>query len=221
MIRRLLVPLTLAVAAAGLSAQTPTPSPSPSPTPGENGEDQSGETNYDTVTYWKAELPGGTYVVAHDSINGVSSQQYILDGAARVTEVNVSTSGTLQPRFYFIEPVSIPGPAGDTATQVMSAAKVAASAVIPSDPLWAKVVKQYPVTTHAGTIEYRLETKAQLDALYTSLEQSWISGRTETYRPGGGGNKGRNRRDQDRDQERDARDAENSDSMTDGAVPGF
>lgn len=134
--------------------------------------------DFDTITYWKAELPGGTYLIAHDSINGVSSQEYVLDGAARVTEVNISTSGVMQPRFYYIEPLTpkVPSSAGQSTTdRAKSALEEAASRVIPGDPVWAKVVKEYPTTTHAGTIEYRLETKDQIKRLYESLERSWLS----------------------------------------------
>ncbi len=57
--------------------------------------------------------------------------------------------------------------------------------MIPGDPIWAKVIKEYPTTTHAGTIEYRLETKAQLEALYQSLESSWIAGRSDVFTSAG------------------------------------
>jgi hypothetical protein len=63
----------------------------------------------------------------------------------------------------------------------------AASRLVPGDPVWAKVIKTYPTTTHAGTIEYRIETKQQIENLYKSLESSWIAGRSEVFRPEGGG----------------------------------
>lgn len=189
MIRRFLclaaVPFVAAIFPA--FAQQPgdaTATPTPTPTP-DAQDDTPTETNFDTITYWKADLPGGTYVVAHDSINAVSSQEYLLDGAARVTEVNVSTSGVFQPRFYFIEAVNLPGGVGEAATRAFDAAQAAAQRIIPGDAIWSKVVKEYPTTTHAGTVEYRLESKAQLQALYQSLEQSWIQGRSEVFSPGG------------------------------------
>ncbi len=117
MIHRYLLPIVFLSAVASYPATAQFPSaPIPDPTPTPAAQDDTPEpTNYDTITYWKADLPGGTYLVAHDSINAVSTQEYVLDGAARVTEVNVSTSGVFQPRFYFIEPISLPGPVGETA----------------------------------------------------------------------------------------------------------
>ncbi|MGC1480395.1 MAG: hypothetical protein WA771_07820 [Chthoniobacterales bacterium] len=194
------------------------PSATPSPTPDEQDE-ESDEPNFDTITYWKAELPGGTFVVAHDSINAVSSQEYVLDGAARVTEVNVSTSGVLQPRFYFIEPVQIPGAAGEAAAQAITAAQSAASRVVPGDPIWAKVIKEYPTTTHSGTIEYRLETKQQLQALYRSLEDSWIAGRSEIFTPGGA-SKFDTSKEKDESGE-DSDEAAEPDTVNDSAMPRF
>jgi hypothetical protein len=213
MIHRFLLPtaVLLAVASHPATAQIPgAPTPSPPPTAGQ--DDTPEPTNYDTITYWKAQLPGGTYLVAHDSINAVSTQEYLLDGAARVTEVNVSTSGAFQPRFYFIEPISIAGPVGETAERVLTAAQAAAARVIPGDPIWAKVIKEYPTTTHAGTIEYRLETKAQLAALYQSLEASWIAGRSEVFTPAGAS-------EFDTEKDEDSADEASEDAPSDPANP--
>ncbi len=215
MIRRLLIPsaVLLSVAIQSASAQIPGGNP-PTPTPTPEGQDDTPEpTNYDTITYWKADLPGGTYLVAHDSINSVSSQEYVLDGAARVTEVNVSTSGVFQPRFYFIEPISAPGPVGQTAERALTAAQAAATRVIPGDPIWAKVIKEYPTTTHSGTIEYRLETKAQLEALHTSLEDSWLKGRSIVFTPAGS-----SEFDTEKKSDDDSEDGDSEDDSTDPSI---
>ncbi len=216
MICRFLLPTAcfLAVVSQPARAQFPgTPTPTPSPTPA--GDDDTPEpTNYDTITYWKAQLPGGTFLVAHDSINAISTQEYVLDGAARVLEVNVSTSGVFQPRFYFIEPINVPGLVGQTAERALTAAQAAATRVIPGDPIWAKVIKEYPTTTHSGTIEYRLETKAQLEALYQSLESSWIAGRSETFTPAGA-----SEFDTDKEDSDDESDEDPSDTADDTANP--
>src|SRR5688572_29755116 len=56
-------------------------------------------------SFWKADLPGGSFVAAHAAIRSISLQQYVVDGAARVTEVNIDTAGTFKPRFYYVEPL--------------------------------------------------------------------------------------------------------------------
>lgn len=144
-----------------------------------------------TFPLWKAELPGGSYIIARNSINAVSTQQYVLDGVARVTEVNISTAGVFQPRFYYLEmlpvqaPDNVPG-AALAADRAQAALKDAADSQVPADQQpWAKVVKNYPTTTHAGTIEFRLDSKEQLEALFQSVERTWLTGKSEVYTPEG------------------------------------
>ena len=133
---------------------------------------------------WRCQLPGGVYLVALRSIASISSHEYIVDAAARVTEVTVATNSSVEARFYYLEPL--------TASAVSSSGTVAAldamqqhvydltigqAAASGSDSVWQKVIKNYPTTTHAHTVEYRLTSKANLQSLYQSLEQSWTTGK--------------------------------------------
>lgn len=154
------------------------------------------------IPYWKVVLPGGAYVVRLDMIASVSLQRYVLDGAARVTELNITTPGVMQPRFYYIDvlPTSVPSAGVQAAIdQRQEEAAALARRVNPDDPLWTKVAKTYPTTTHAGTIEYRLETRAQLEQLYESVERAWISRRTETVTLSGAVDPGQTARDSQED----------------------
>ncbi len=182
---RLFVALFCCLTAAGLlRAQT---APEVESGAGINGENEVAGIGRG---FWKAELPGGTFLIAHRNISAVSTQEYVLDAAARVTEVNIMTTGVFQPRFYFIEPLALqnPLPAGQAAIDRAQAAVQNLTARVSSgDSVWAKVVKSYPTTTHAGTIEYRLESKEQLQDLFESLEKSWRTGRGVTFRTRGGG----------------------------------
>ena len=135
---------------------------------------------------WKAELPGGDYIIARNSINAVSTQTYLLDGVARVTEVNISTAGVFQPRFYYLEMLSAKAPANIPGAQAVldhakEIAEQAANDASPDDQPWQKVVKNYPATTHAGTIEYRLDTAEQLQKLFESVKRTWLTGRSEVF----------------------------------------
>ena len=53
-------------------------------------------------------------------------------------------------------------------------------AVTPSmqSPRNSKVVKNYPVTTHAQTVEYRLQKKEEVEELYTSLRNAFLTYKT-------------------------------------------
>jgi len=163
--------------AGGLFAQTPSPSPGvgnpPSPAEGS--------------TYWTADLPGGTYTVAHHLIASVGIHQYTLEGGAtRVVEVSVDTLGSVQARFYALEVVNaVPSLPGASAVEYLQdkireeSDRLRSSAT--SEP-WEKVLKTYPTTTHAHTIEYRLESAEQVQELYKNLRSSWMQRKNQIFR---------------------------------------
>jgi hypothetical protein len=143
-------------------AQTPTPSPTPT-----------------RIPMWRCDLPGGTYEVAIRSIISVSTHEYLVDGVGHVTEMNIDTPGNLEVRFYYIEPLATATPdnIGETAVdKLQQLADAAASRVAPGEPPWEKVIKTYPATTHAHTVEYRLDSLDQLQSLFNSAEQAFRLG---------------------------------------------
>jgi len=44
------------------------------------------------------------------------------------------------------------------------------------------VVKSYPTSTHAHTVEYRITSKEQLDTLYQNLSDSWRRGQAGKFK---------------------------------------
>lgn len=155
--------LFLLAAAPLLHAQSATPAPTtPAPT----------QTN---ILMWRCNLPGGSYSVALRSIVSVSSHEYLVDGIARVTEVNIDTTGNALVRFYYIEPTVPNTPLGIGAGTIDKAQQLlreGADRSGQSDVLWQKVVKNYPTTTHSRTIEYRLADKGALKQLFDSAESA-------------------------------------------------
>ena len=131
--------------------------------------------------FWRCELPGGVYLVALRNIQSVSTHEYVVDGAARVTELTVATASSVEARFYFLEPVSpnAATPVGGSATAILQTMQQhvqdLATTHSPVEPVWEKVIKNYPTTTHAHTVEYRLTNKANLAQLEQSLEQAWTT----------------------------------------------
>jgi hypothetical protein len=91
--------------------------------------------------------------------------------------VNLTLSSNTAVRFYDLEPVRLEGTgtvavgqqAIDKARQMM---QDAASRISPTltEP---KVVKTYPVSTHAHTVEYVLKEEARLNSLFNSLENAF------------------------------------------------
>jgi hypothetical protein len=123
---------------------------------------------------WRCTLPGGTYSVALRSITGVSSHEYLIDGGVRVTEVNIATSGSLLARFYYLEPITNPVPGLPAAGTLEKAqALLVEGANRTGADVWKKVLKSYPTSTHAHTVEYRLESKESVTALFNSVESSF------------------------------------------------
>ena len=157
-------------AAALAHGQTPSPSPSTTPVP--------------RLAYWRCELPGGTYEVAIRAIVSVSSHEYIVEGAARVNEVNVDTQGNMAVRFYFIEPTVAKSPigAGQSAVDRITDLAKEAGQRVGADHIWERVVKTYPTTTHAHSIEYRVESEEQLKQIFTSAQGAFESGVTASFK---------------------------------------
>jgi hypothetical protein len=167
----LLPAILLALGLARLPAQDATPTPTA--TPGTNG----------ILALWRCTSPGGTYEVALRSIVSVSSCEYLVDAVARVHEVNIDTTGNMAVRFYFIEPVTPNSPIGLGQSTIDKVQEIAAEVAdrAGGDEVWKKVVKNYPTTTHAHTIEYRVDSQGDLDAIFTSAEKAFRTGRGEQY----------------------------------------
>jgi hypothetical protein len=163
------VPLFFLMASA-VFAQTPAPTPNLTPI---------GMANAQSI--WRCILPGGTYEVAVRAITAVSSHEYLVDGVARVTEVNIDTTGALLARFYYLEP-NIPNtPLGIGAAAVEKAQQlVTEAAERTGQDVWKKVVKNYPTTTHARTVEYRVEKKEQLTTILESAEEAFRLNRSKS-----------------------------------------
>jgi hypothetical protein len=131
-----------------------------------------------TRNLWTCTLPGGSYQVLVSAILSVSQHEYIVDGAARVTEVNIDTAGQFAVRFYYIEPAATAGPGGIGAATIGKVQGILSDAADRSGTdAWKKVVKSYPATTHARTIEYRVSSKDSLTQIFTSAANSQATGR--------------------------------------------
>jgi hypothetical protein len=165
----LLLALMLPVAA---SAQAPGATPAPAALPRETAQPM-----------WRCQLPGGSYSVALSAIVSVSWHEYVVDAAARVTEVNIETTGSVLARFYFLEPNTPSLPSGLGAATIGKAQQLLTEgAEKTGQDVWRKVVKNYPATTHARTVEYRLASRDALMRLYESAESAFRLGRNGTFK---------------------------------------
>lgn len=159
-----------------LPAQSSPPAPTP-PAENEKAGDSPGPNRF-----WQASLPGGHYMVALDRISSVSRHQYVLDGTLIVDEVTVDSLGQALARFYFITPVT-DAMNTNAATQLASRGKELIDKVAQraGTSVQDMVVKKYPDTTHARTVEYRLLSEQELSSLYNSVRNSWETGRGRKF----------------------------------------
>ena len=134
--------------------------------------------------FWKATLPGGEYMVALNSISSIAKHTYIVDGAARVFEVSVADRSSAIARFYFIEPVTDSSPinAGQVVLDRLKSVTKEASERLGAGDVWDQVIKNYPSSTHAKTVEFRLSVKSNIDSIYSSIARAWERGRGENFK---------------------------------------
>lgn len=128
------------------------------------------------AAFWRCELPGGVYMVNLATVTSVSTHEYVVNpGAARVTEFTIGTSGAVVARFYFIEPMVPKSPIGLGQSIIDKAQEKVEEAAERTDveQVWKKVVKDYPLTTHMHTVEYRLDSLEKVTKLEKSIEDAW------------------------------------------------
>lgn len=132
--------------------------------------------------FWQATLGGGHFMVALDRIVSVSRHKYLLDGALIVDEVTVDTVGQALARFYHIAPVTDAAPGNAVAGLADRARELAEKAGERTGVnVQNMVIKKYPDTSHAKSIEYRVLTEAELTALYASVRNAWETGRGRQF----------------------------------------
>ena len=132
--------------------------------------------------FWQANLPGGQYLVALTHITAVSSHKYLLDGGIIVNEVTIDTVGQSLARFYYLAPVT-EGMASNTATGIVNRGKelLDQAGDRTGSDLHNMVVKKYPETTHARSVEYRLLDEKDLLALMGSVTNAWQTGKGRKF----------------------------------------
>jgi len=180
-----LVALSAPVFSQNNGGVNPNLNPNIDPNAENNQDDQSNQDQTDEEGhpgFWEAKLGGGEFVVALERITAVSRHKYVLDGALIVDEVTVDTTGQGLARFYFITPITsgVPGTAASQVAEKVIGLVDSAARTAGSD-LQNMVVKKYPLTTHAKSIEYRLLSEGQLNVLFQSVKTAWQSGKGRVF----------------------------------------
>ena len=150
----------------------------------ENNNQSNSSSDPIPSKFWKASLPGGEYMVALSSISSIAKHTYIVDGTARVYEVTVADKSSAIARFYYIEAVTDSSPlnAGQVVLDRLKNASKEATERVGAGDVWDQVIKNYPSSTHAKTIEFRLTVKSNIDSAYESVSRAWEKGRGENFK---------------------------------------
>jgi hypothetical protein len=170
-----LIALSFAAVIATTLAQAP---PGTGNGPSKNVTDATNKT-----PFWDCSVPGGNFTISLGKIASVSIHEFNITGA-RVTEVNVDTEGSVCARFYFIEAIKIGGAL--SATEIIKDRVTDVADTVAdhtgTDKVWRKVQKDYPIATHAHTVEYRLQSKEELTAIHSSVKTAWMTGQGRTIK---------------------------------------
>ncbi|MEM7013456.1 MAG: hypothetical protein AAF585_18445, partial [Verrucomicrobiota bacterium] len=178
--RRSRIPAVLAVLAApsiGLAQQNQ----------GQNTHNNhdDGET---TTSGWRGYLSidyyGNKFIMPYSRIVSISSAEYLVDGGGKVIEFTIDTTGQVSARFYYLDTML-----GDTNLNAPNIINnrlkdIQGRAENKTGVDTRRVVKHYPDTTHAKTIEFNLYAKEHIDVLMNHITHEWIeeggrgSGRT-------------------------------------------
>lgn len=139
------------------------------------------------------EFPGDAraYYGTEDGIQSISKQEYVT-AAFRVTEINIVTQGTALLRIYHSRPLRA-GELQQALGDSMNAGGVPGGSSIIQRPLPSQVqamadrasgaadtatstsvMKEYPIATHAHTIEFRIGSVDELIELHDELKKHWL-----------------------------------------------
>jgi len=125
--------------------------------------------------FFVSRTPGGNCTVRVASMVSVSMHEYVVDGAARVYEVNIDTTGNTLIRYYYLEPIRLQSPigVGQSAIDKLEDLKNEAQSRFGLDEAARKVTKSYPTSTHAHTVEYRLDSRDSLNKIYEGADRAF------------------------------------------------
>jgi len=146
-------------------------------TPAPSGGNTS-QADAQTLQGWRGFLAishrEGRLVMPYSRIVSVSRAQFVIDGGGKVDEVTLDTTGGVVARFYFLESLSENNPLN--AVQIINnrAQKLNDLVEKRSGEETRQVIKHYPDTTHAKTVEFNLSSKADLDTLFDFITRKWV-----------------------------------------------
>lgn len=133
--------------------------------------------------YWSACFGGSAeknpfVMVKINTITSISRQRYLLNGSLNVWELVIDTTGNNAIRIYCIEtPGGKAGMTADLASRVPGMSYVKEAGGLNGTEC---VTKTYPESTHAHSVEFRVQTPEALNKIQKSLMKALSTGRGDT-----------------------------------------
>lgn len=133
--------------------------------------------------YWSACFGGSAeknpfVTVKINTITSISRQRYLLNGSLSVWELVIDTTGNNAIRIYCIEaPGGKAEMTADLASKVPGMSYVKEAGGLNGTEC---VTKTYPESTHAHTVEFRVQTPAVLNKIQKSLMKALSEGKGDT-----------------------------------------
>ena len=144
----------------------------------DEAEESKAEESDANRRFWQAAIPGGHYMVSLSSITAISMHQYVLDTQLLVTEMVIDTNGRSLARFYYVTSVAEESGSASAARVVQKGRELLDRAGQRAGTNALDLAqKNYPTTSHAGMVEYRLLDLRDLNALYKSVQSAWETGK--------------------------------------------
>lgn len=154
----------------------------PAPSSSSDGKSDPGTVTNGADGFFQVRCNGGHYMARLGRISSVSKHVFMVPNAGmKVCEVTVAMDSAVVARFYFSEALgknsalTTPKLLGDKLTQLGTTVAGRADSDFAGGTV---VVKDYPNTTHAHTVEYSLKTQASLDSMYDALANALATGRS-------------------------------------------
>ncbi|MFT5401971.1 MAG: hypothetical protein ACI9DF_000796 [Verrucomicrobiales bacterium] len=131
--------------------------------------------------FWECQLPSGCFAVGVSDMVTVSYHEYVIDHEATVYETTITTRSALMARFYYRTeaPVTSSGVMTSPLHEGREALERAQTLIATGRHLLRRKVdhglpvKRAAEVALAPTVEYRLQNKADVVALYQSAHAAW------------------------------------------------
>lgn len=148
---------------------------------------KSGEYENNRVFGLRFETDKQEFFGRVDKINSISSQNYVT-GTFEVQEIVIDFEGSdTQLRIYHTKPYDptkatqkamegsrVPGVSGIQRISERATTKAYEETESVNDAMNLFVMKEYPVTTHSKTLEFRVKSESDIRQLFRELRHRWI-----------------------------------------------